>query len=239
MTFEKFYDYTIFNGTLNSLVRRIDSACKLKKFNPIIINCLNPHSYIISLKDHIFRKSLLNTNLNLIDGVGIYLYLKFFTKLNRVNRITGYCIFEKLINKNLSFFFLGGDYNTASLIKKKLKKKNIQVLSPSFTEFFSEKENKNIVKKINKFKPNILFVGMTAPKQEKWSYLNRDKLHCNCIINIGAVFDYYAGIYYRAPKFFRNIGIEWFFRLLQKPKLWRRTFYSGIIYVFHICFFKK
>ena len=62
-------------------------------------------------------------------------------------------------------------------------------------------------KKINKFKPNILFVGMTAPKQEKWSYNNRHKLYCNYIINIGAVFDYFVNKYYRAPKIFRKIGL--------------------------------
>ena len=238
MMLNKFYDYTIFNGKLNHLTKRIVNSCKLKKSNPIIINCLNPHSYIKSLADFTFRESLLNTKLNLIDGIGIYIYLKFFRKLNKINRITGYDIFDQLIKKDLKFFFLGGDKNTLSLIKKKLKKKNFNYLSPSFTEFFSEKENKYIIKKINKFKPNILFVGMTAPKQEKWSYLNRDKLHCNCILNIGAVFDYYAGIYYRAPKFFRKIGTEWAFRLLQKPSLWKRTLYSGIIFFIYIFFSK-
>jgi N-acetylglucosaminyldiphosphoundecaprenol N-acetyl-beta-D-mannosaminyltransferase len=239
MTFLKFYNYSIFNGTLNHLTRRIDSACKLKKSNPIIINCLNPHSFIVSLKDYIFRKSILNTNLNLIDGIGIYIYLKFFRKLNRVNRITGYDIFEKLLNKDLKFFFLGGNNRTTTIIREKLKEKKVQTWSPSYSEIFSKKENKSIIKKINKFKPNILFVGLTAPKQEKWSYQNRDKLHCNCIVNIGAVFDYYAGNYFRAPKFFRKIGSEWLFRLLQKPSLWGRTFYSGIIYLFFIIIFQK
>ena len=199
---------------------------------------MNPHSFVKSLRDYIFRKSILNTNLNLIDGIGIYLYLKIFRRLRSVNRITGYDIFERVINKKLKFFFLGGSYIATSLIKKKLKNKKVRAWSPSFTEFFSEKENKNIVKKINKFKPNILFVGMTAPKQEKWSYLNRDKLHCNCIINIGAVFDYYTGIYYRAPKIFRKIGTEWLFRLCQKPTMWKRTLYSGIIYFIYIILYK-
>lgn len=238
MTFQKFYNYTIFNGTLNHLIRRIDKSCKLKKSNPIIINCLNPHSFIVSLKDYLFHKSILNTNLNLIDGVGIYFYLKFFRKLNRVNRITGYDIFEKIINKDLKFFFLGGNNHTTTIIEEKLKEKKVQTWSPSYSENFSEKENKSIIKKINKFKPNILFVGLTAPKQEKWSYQNRDKLHCNCIINIGAVFDYYAGIYYRPSKFFRKIGTEWLFRLFQKPNMWKRTFYSGIIYFIYINLFK-
>ena len=192
MTQERFYNYTLYNGSLAYLVKRIENSCKLKKNNPAIINFINPHSYIVSLRDYNFYKSLLNNNLNLIDGIGIYLYLKLFKKLKIVNRITGYDLFEKLIEKNLKFFFLGGDYKTSRLIKNKLKKFRVQTYSPSFSENISDNENKIIVKKINKFKPDILFVGMTAPKQEKWSYNNRHKLYCNYIINIGAVFDYFV-----------------------------------------------
>jgi UDP-N-acetyl-D-mannosaminuronic acid transferase (WecB/TagA/CpsF family) len=118
MIFEKFYNYKIFNGTLTYLIRRIESLCKLKKNNPVIINFINPHSYIVSLKDYIFHKSFLNANFNLIDGIGIYLYLKFVRKLNRVNRITGYDVFESLLNKNLKLFFLGSSKNTSESIKK-------------------------------------------------------------------------------------------------------------------------
>lgn len=239
MTFVKFYNYTLFNGTLTSLTKKVENLCKLKKRNPLIINCMNPHSYMTSLKDYTFYKSILNTNLNIIDGVGIYLYLKLFRNLNHVNRITGYDIFSTLINKNLKLFFLGGNLNTTKKIQEKFEKKNVQCFSPSFSSIFSEQENKNIVKKINKFKPHILFVGMTAPKQEKWSYQNRHKLNCNCIINIGAVFDYYAENYYRAPLFFRKIGFEWFFRIVQQPRLWKRTFFSGIVYLIYVCFPKK
>jgi N-acetylglucosaminyldiphosphoundecaprenol N-acetyl-beta-D-mannosaminyltransferase len=238
MTLERFYNYRLYNGTLAYLVKRIENSCKLKKNNPAIINFINPHSYMTSLKDYNFYKSLLNSNINLIDGIGIYLYLKLFRKLNIVNRITGYDLFEKLINKNLNFFFLGGDYRTSQLIKKKLKKKNVQTHAPSFSENFSNQENKIIIKKINKFKPDILFIGMTAPKQEKWSYDNRHKLYCNYIINIGAVFDYFVEKYYRAPKIFRKIGFEWIFRLVQNPRLWKRT-YSTVQYLFLILFAKK
>jgi N-acetylglucosaminyldiphosphoundecaprenol N-acetyl-beta-D-mannosaminyltransferase len=198
MKHTRFYNYKLFNGTLADLVARIENSCKFKKYNPKIINFINPHSYITSLKDYIFHKSILNSNLNLIDGIGIYFYLKLIGKINYANRITGYDVFESLINKkNLKFFFLGGNLNTSNIIKEKLKNQKVECLSPSFSDFFSERENKDLVKKINKFKPNILFVGMTAPKQEKWSYQNRHKLNCNYIINIGAVFDYFAGNYYR------------------------------------------
>jgi N-acetylglucosaminyldiphosphoundecaprenol N-acetyl-beta-D-mannosaminyltransferase len=238
MTLERFYNYTLYNGSLAYLVKRIENSYKLKKNNPAIINFINPHSYITSLKDYNFYKSLLNSNLNLIDGIGIYLYLKLFKKLKSVNRITGYDLFEKLIEKNLKFFFLGGNYQTSLLIKKKLKKLRVQTYSPSFSDNFSDNENKIIVKKINKFKPDILFVGMTAPKQEKWSYNNRHKLYCNYIINIGAVFDYFVNKYYRAPKIFRKIGLEWIFRLAQNPRLWKRT-YSMVLYLYLILFSKK
>ena len=241
MIFRKFYGYKIYNGKLAYLIKRIERSCKLEKKNPTIINFLNPHSFINSLKDYNFNKSLLATDYNLIDGIGIYLYLKLFKKINYVNRITGYDIFEELINKNLKFFFLGSDNQTSQMIKEKLLKKKIlvEVHSPSFSKSFSNDENKNIIKKINKFKPNILFVGMTAPKQEKWSYLNRYKLNCNYIINIGAAFDYYVNNYYRAPKFLRTIGLEWLFRLIQNPKLWDRTFISGLIYLLCILKCKK
>ncbi len=197
---------------------------------------------MISLNtDYIFNKSLLNANFNLIDGVAIHLYLKFTKKLNSVNRITGYDLFENLINKNLRFFFLGGSQNTSKLIRNKLLKKNVKVYSysPPFLKVFPKKENKKIIKKINKFKPHILFIGMTAPKQEKWSYENRCKLNCNYIVNVGAVFDYYVKNYYRAPKFLRDLGLEWLFRLIQDPKLWKRVFVSGLLYFYYIFFLKN
>jgi N-acetylglucosaminyldiphosphoundecaprenol N-acetyl-beta-D-mannosaminyltransferase len=241
MKFIRFNNYKLFNGSLNYLAERIESSCKFKKNNPKIINFINPHSYIVSLKDYIFHKSILNSNLILIDGFGVYIYLKLFRRFNYVNRITGYDFFEAIIKKNLKFFFLGGDFQTSQRINEKLINNGVKVecFSPSFSDIFSEQENKNIVKKINKFKPNILFVGMTAPKQEKWSYQNRHKLHCNYIINIGAVFDYFSGKYFRPPKIIREIGLEWLFRLIQSPKIWRRTFVSGFIYVLHLFFLKK
>jgi exopolysaccharide biosynthesis WecB/TagA/CpsF family protein len=79
---------------------------------------------------------------------------------------------------------------------------------------------------------------MTAPKQEKWAYKNAHKLHCNYIINIGAVFDYYINKYYRPHKIFRSVGLEWLFRLIQNPRLIKR-FYSSLIFIYYIFFFKK
>ena len=181
MIFEKFYNYKIFNGTLAYLLKRIESSSKLKKNNPIIINFLNPHSYIISLKDYFFHKSLLNANFNLIDGIGIYLYFKFFKKLNCVNRITGYDLFESLIKKDLKFFFLGGNKNTSQLIKEKLLKKNVRVetYSPSFSSNFSSTLKSFFTKLQVLLCANKVFLAVKFLSQDK--HLNFSSIHLFCI----------------------------------------------------------
>jgi N-acetylglucosaminyldiphosphoundecaprenol N-acetyl-beta-D-mannosaminyltransferase len=71
---------------------------------------------------------------------------------------------------------------------------------------------------VNEFKPEILFVGMTAPKQEKWVYLNKDNIDANTIVSIGAVFDFYSGNIKRSSDFWISIGLEWLPRFLKEPK---------------------
>ena len=84
-----------------------------------------------------------------------------------------------------------------------------------------------MVEAVNAFQPDYLFVGMTAPKQEKWVYENRNKLNATLICSIGAVFDFYAGTVQRSSQFWISLGLEWFPRLLREPKrLWRRNFIS-------------
>ena len=90
--------------------------------------------------------------------------------------------------------------------------------SPPYKPVFSESENKEMLNVINAFQPNILFVGMTAPKQEKWAYQHKDLLDVNIIASIGAVFDFYAGTVKRAPKWMLSLHLEWLFRLVKQPK---------------------
>jgi N-acetylglucosaminyldiphosphoundecaprenol N-acetyl-beta-D-mannosaminyltransferase len=81
---------------------------------------------------------------------------------------------------------------------------------------------------INSLKPNILFVGVGAPKQEKWIYNHIDDLHINVAIGVGASFDFIAGKICRAPKAVQRIGMEWFWRFSNEPKrLFKRYFIDG------------
>ncbi len=92
-----------------------------------------------------------------------------------------------------------------------------------------------MVNAVNDFQPDVLFVGMTAPKQEKWVYKHKDRLDAKIICAIGAVFDFYAGTVDRPQQFWINLGLEWFIRLYKEPKrMWKRYLYYGPVFVFHI-----
>jgi len=89
-----------------------------------------------------------------------------------------------------------------------------------------------MINAINTAKPDVLWVGMTAPKQEKWIYQNRKKLKIPFAGAIGAVFDFYAGTHDRAPQWVCNMGLEWLPRLLKDPvRLWRRNFASTPLFL--------
>ena len=96
----------------------------------------------------------------------------------------------------------------------------------------SKEDSKYMINAVNAFKTDILFVGMTAPKQEKWVEVNKKELSVTVISSIGAVFDFYAGTVKRSGSFWINLGLEWFPRLIKEPKrLWRRNFISTPLFL--------
>jgi N-acetylglucosaminyldiphosphoundecaprenol N-acetyl-beta-D-mannosaminyltransferase len=109
----------------------------------------------------------------------------------------------------------------------------VETYSPPFTNAFSKDQNDIIINNINKFKPDILFIGMTAPKQEKWVDINKNNLDAKYIISIGAVFDFYSDVKKSAPKLIVNLNLIWAYRLLTDFKhVWRRTFISFPLFLY-------
>jgi N-acetylglucosaminyldiphosphoundecaprenol N-acetyl-beta-D-mannosaminyltransferase len=106
------------------------------------------------------------------------------------------------------------------------------VYSPPFKEELSDEDDAVIVRRVNEARPDVLWVGMTAPKQEKWIYKNRHRLDVPLTAAIGAVFDFYAGTRKRAPEWVCRIGLEWLPRLLREPRrLFRRNFISSPMFL--------
>lgn len=240
--FLKIFRYNVYVGKLE----------KLSFSDKTIINTINPHSYVVSKNDKIFSESLVNSNYLFPDGIGIVIAAKILHN-KIIKRITGADIHDhlliKAVDKSLNIFYLGSSNKTLDLIRKKNLIKypslNFTYFSPPFKSKFSEDDNQTMIKKINRVKPDILFVGMTAPKQEKWVYLNKSKIDVKIIASIGAVFDFYAGTFIRPNFFIQRIGLEWAFRFLKDPKrLFRRNFISTPLFIIDLIiekfsFFKR
>lgn len=206
-----------------------------------IINTINPHSYCVAKNDLNFDEALKKSDILLPDGIGIVL-AEFFLNRNRIQKIAGFDLFmflmNRLNNSNGSVFFLGSSSETLEKIefKSSIDFPNISVgnYSPPFKDVFSEEDSNIMISKVNDFQPDVLFVGMTAPKQEKWAYQFKDELKVRNICSIGAVFDFYAGNTNRAPKLIIKLGLEWLHRSLTNRRLFKRNFISNPKFILHV-----
>jgi N-acetylglucosaminyldiphosphoundecaprenol N-acetyl-beta-D-mannosaminyltransferase len=187
----------------------------------------------------LFASALKKADILLADGISIVYALKFLTGIN-LRKQAGADLFHyemEYLNKiNGKCFFLGSTLNTLRRIEMKIAidypNVKVQSYSPPFSEEYTNEENKRIILAINEYEPDVLFVGMTAPKQEKWSALHFEKLNVKHICCIGAVFDFYAGNIKRAPSWMIKLGLEWLFRFLCEPKrLWKRYLIGNIKFI--------
>ena len=223
-----FLGYCVYTGDIV-----LDSLAH--KDNKTIVNTINPHCYCEAKKDHAYRKALQNSTFLLPDGIGIVVALFMLTG-RRFTRFAGYDLHHLLLSKlNVNggrVFYMGASPSTLMEIQRKAKlefpKIVVGTYSPPYEQVFSKHTNDQIIHAINAFQPDVLFVGMTAPKQEKWVYKHKDSIVAPVIASIGAVFDFYAGTVPRPEKFWLWMNLEWFIRLLREPKrLWRRNLISA------------
>ena len=116
---------------------------------------------------------------------------------------------------------------------------NIEVVtySPPYKPTFTQEDDAQIIHAINEANPDLLWIGMTAPKQEKWVYEHWHELNIHCHVGtIGAVFDFFAGTYKRAPRWWQNHSLEWLYRLIKEPRrMWRRYIIGNPLFVLNIC----
>ena len=207
-----------------------------------LISTINAYSYNVSFKDKLFKEALQNSDVLIPDGIGVVWAVRLLTG-KKIKKIAGADLFfyemERLQNTEGKCFFLGSTNETLTKIVKRASIEypnvELQTYSPPYKPEFSEEDNKIMIEKINSFQPDVLFVGMTAPKQEKWAYINFNSLQAGHVCSIGAVFDFYAGTVTRAPNWMIRIGLEWFYRLVKEPKrMWRRYLIGNTIFVLQI-----
>lgn len=211
----------------------------------LLINTINAHSYNTALKDKIFAEALIKGNVLIPDGISIVKACKWLkAKSQPQERIAGWDLFEfemnRLNQKGGKCFFMGSSEKVLNLIKRRasVDYPNIQIetYSPPYKPEFSEEDNKKIIDAINQANPDLLWIGMTAPKQEKWTYTHWNELNIHCHVGtIGAVFDFFAGTIERAPLWWQEHGLEWLYRLIKEPKrMWRRYIIGNTKFLINI-----
>jgi len=176
------------------------------------------------------------------DGVGIVMAARVLAG-KKIEKIAGSDLHEVIINalneRKSSCFYLGSSDTTLRKIRERLYMEHPAVrvgsFSPPYKIVFNDDDNISMINAVNEFNPDVLFVGMTAPKQEKWVHKNRHLINAPVICAIGAVFDFYAGTVKRPGKFWISIGLEWLPRLLREPRrLWRRTLISTPLFIWFV-----
>lgn len=232
------------NDTISVLGFNVFSGSKDFFSNGVkgVINTINPHSYIISRKDYLFKEALLHSDHLIPDGVGIK-YASHLLTGKRIEKIAGadlhWLILNSLDKRKGSCFYLGSTENTLDKINKRLRCDfpgiRAEYYSPPFKTKFTEEENASMIEAVKKFSPDVLFVGMTAPKQEKWVHENRAKLNVPLICSIGAAFDFYAGTVKRSGRIWIWLGLEWLPRFAQDPqRLWKRNLVSTPLFIGYV-----
>ena len=200
--------------------------------NTRVVATINAHSTCQAVDDRVFADALKKADLLIPDGISIVLASRALGQ-DIPERVSGFDFFDavsELANQrgNISYFFMGSSEAVLKRIQERLKNDYPNIVlagtySPPFKPVFTQEDNRDICDRINAAKPDVLWVGMTAPKQEKWIEENRNNIHVGFAAAIGAVFDFYAGSKTRAPAWMQRVGLEWLHRLLSEPKrVWRR-----------------
>lgn len=234
----------------------VDSKCALKDVpdGKILVNTVNAHSFNVAQKDEIFADALKNGDYLIPDGASILMACRWLKAKSRPkDRIAGWDLFSfemnrlerksemrKVKGEKLRVMFMGSSEKVLAKIRENaaVDYPNLDVVtySPPYKPEFSEEDNAAMIKAINGTNPDLLWIGMTAPKQEKWTYQHWNEFNIHCHVGtIGAVFDFYAGTAKRAPQWWQDHFLEWFYRLCIEPKrMWRRYLLGNPLFIYNV-----
>jgi N-acetylglucosaminyldiphosphoundecaprenol N-acetyl-beta-D-mannosaminyltransferase len=199
----------------------------------------NVHMTIEAYTDNDFNSVVTNADIVTPDGKPLALFLKYLKKVNQ-ERVCGMDVFPDLLReaeaRGKSIFFYGTTDDVLDKIAKKARRefpslKICGLYSPPFRQL-SAQEKTGIVDMINNTDPDLIFVALGCPKQEKWMAEHKGKLK-GCMLGLGQAFHVYAETAKRSPAWMQRFSLEWAYRLYLEPRrLWKRYFYTNSLFLF-------
>jgi N-acetylglucosaminyldiphosphoundecaprenol N-acetyl-beta-D-mannosaminyltransferase len=199
------------------------------------------HGVTESRQDPEFSTMLKEADLVVPDGMPLVWLgrLRGFSHLAR--RVYGPELMETFCRETgarYRHFFYGGAPGVADhLAQVEQERHGIRIAGTYCPPFrpLSEEEDREVIARIHQASPDVVWVGLSTPKQERWMYEHRDKLSVPLMLGVGAAFDLNTGRLKQAPEWMRERGLEWLFRLMAEPKrLWRRYLVQGSRFVWHV-----
>jgi N-acetylglucosaminyldiphosphoundecaprenol N-acetyl-beta-D-mannosaminyltransferase len=210
---------------------------------PYQICLTNAYTVSLAWKDFELRRILDYADLVLADGMSIvwggrWIGIDLPGRIAGPDFTTALCQYAETMRYRV--YFLGSSPENLMRLKHVLLRKwpQLQIVgmhSPPMCDKLGPADNQSIFDALHAAKPDILFVGMSTPKQEKWIASNLKNLEVPVSIGIGAAFDFMSGRIPRAPLFFQKTGLEWLYRLYREPRrLWKRYLLGNFVFLSHL-----
>jgi N-acetylglucosaminyldiphosphoundecaprenol N-acetyl-beta-D-mannosaminyltransferase len=198
------------------------------------------HGITEALHDPAFRNVLNQADLVVPDGMPL-VWLGRYNGFPLKRRVYGPELMEAFCRETgpkFRHFFYGGAPGVPEQLGKVMKERyGIQVAgtwSPPYRKL-TEHEEEHLRQMVAAAAPDVLWVGLSTPKQERWMFAHRESLRVPLLMGVGAAFDFHTGRVKQAPRWMQENGLEWFYRLTQEPKrLWRRYILNGSEFVWHV-----
>ncbi len=200
------------------------------------------HGVMESQRDELLRAIHNGAGMVTPDGMPL-VWISRWRGFDHVERVYGPDLLlaccERSETTGWRHYFYGGDTGVPERLADRLRARfpRLEVVggySPPFRALTPD-EDAAVVERINAAAPDIVWVGLSTPKQERWMFDHRSRIAAPVLVGVGAAFDFHAGLKPQAPRWMQRNGLEWMFRLYQEPRrLWRRYLKNNPLFVWHV-----
>ncbi|MCX7918244.1 MAG: WecB/TagA/CpsF family glycosyltransferase [bacterium] len=231
------FDLNIDKITTQEVLQKLEEFIASRK--PHLISYLNAHCVNRTFTDEEYRQIILNSDICYADGMAL-VWVSHLTndplpeRVNAGDFLPDLCKLCEL--KQYKLYFLGSEPGVAEAAAQQLKKQfpNLKIVG-TYHGYFTESEEQSIIADIKNKQPDILLVGFGVPRQEKWLAKHYRELNVPVAWGVGALLEYYALKTPRAPRWMRQSGLEWLYRLYLEPRrMWRRYLVGNMVFIMHV-----